>query len=319
MANKKPKVLTVTFEDGNSYTIRGLSDSELSKLQNALVASDIAGKLDSTLKGVANGLAELDANGKVPSSQLPTYSNATQSADGLMSSSDKSKLDGIQSGAQVNPGVATTSANGLMSSSDKSKLNGIANNANNYSLPLSASGTRGGIQIGYSQNGKNYPVQLSSEKAYVNVPWTDTNTWRGIQNSLSSDSTTESLSAAKGKKLYSLINNSSGGYMTKSNYISTSTAEAVQIGRIVFFWGSFYMASDVTSRGKALFTMPTGIYLKEGSGFIVAIPLNRTDGPAPLEFAYTSISSGNGTAARLYANEWYSIMGYCVAHFDIST
>lgn len=73
MANKKPKVLTVIFEDGNSYTIRGLSDSELSKLQNALVASDIAGKLDSTLKGVANGLAELDANGKVPSSQLPSY------------------------------------------------------------------------------------------------------------------------------------------------------------------------------------------------------------------------------------------------------
>ena len=47
---------------------------------------------------------------------------------------------------------------------------------NNYSLPLAASGTRGGIQIGYTQSGKNYPVQLSSEKAYVNVPWTDTDT-----------------------------------------------------------------------------------------------------------------------------------------------
>lgn len=45
---------------------------------------------------------------------------------------------------------------------------------NNYSLPLAADGTRGGIQIGYTQSGKNYPVQLSSEKAYVNVPWTDT-------------------------------------------------------------------------------------------------------------------------------------------------
>lgn len=45
---------------------------------------------------------------------------------------------------------------------------------NNYSLPLAANGTRGGIQIGYSSSGKNYAVQLSSEKAYVNVPWTDT-------------------------------------------------------------------------------------------------------------------------------------------------
>ena len=45
-----------------------------------------------------------------------------------------------------------------------------------YSLPLSASGTRGGVKIGYSENGKNYPVELSAEKMYVNVPWTDNNT-----------------------------------------------------------------------------------------------------------------------------------------------
>lgn len=56
----------------------------------------------------------------------------------------------------------------------KSKLDSIAPNANNYSLPLAANGTRGGIQVGYAANGKNYPVQLAGEKAYVNVPWTDT-------------------------------------------------------------------------------------------------------------------------------------------------
>lgn len=43
-----------------------------------------------------------------------------------------------------------------------------------YSLPLAANGIRGGIQIGFTTSGKNYAVQLSSEKAYVNVPWTDT-------------------------------------------------------------------------------------------------------------------------------------------------
>jgi len=43
-----------------------------------------------------------------------------------------------------------------------------------YSLPLATNGARGGIQIGYAQNAKNYPVQLLSEQAYVNVPWTDT-------------------------------------------------------------------------------------------------------------------------------------------------
>lgn len=66
---------------------------------------------------------------------------------------------------------------GVMTASDKSKLDGIANNANNYSLPTASSTTKGGITLGYSQNDKNYPVALdNSGKAYVNVPWTDTNT-----------------------------------------------------------------------------------------------------------------------------------------------
>lgn len=65
----------------------------------------------------------------------------------------------------------------------KSKLDGIAANANNYSLPLAANGTRGGIQVGYAANGRNYPVQLSGEKAYVNVPWTDTNTTYNLATS----------------------------------------------------------------------------------------------------------------------------------------
>ena len=53
--------------------------------------------------------------------------------------------------AWVNTGittVATTSANGLMSSADKSKLNGIATNANNYSLPIATANTPGGVMIG---------------------------------------------------------------------------------------------------------------------------------------------------------------------------
>lgn len=72
---------------------------------------------------------------------------------------------------------ATSNLNGFMSASDKNKLDGIANNANNYSLPTASSTTKGGITIGYSQSGKNYPVALDGNgKAYVNVPWTDTNT-----------------------------------------------------------------------------------------------------------------------------------------------
>lgn len=46
-----------------------------------------------------------------------------------------------------------------------------------YKLPLASEDVRGGIKTGYSQNGKNYPVQLNdTEQAYVSVPWTDSNT-----------------------------------------------------------------------------------------------------------------------------------------------
>ena len=36
--------------------------------------------------------------------------------------------------------------------------------------------TLGLVKIGYAENGKNYPVELSSGQMFVNVPWTDTDT-----------------------------------------------------------------------------------------------------------------------------------------------
>jgi hypothetical protein len=113
-----------------------------------------------------------------------TYSAATTSADGLMSSTDKTKLDGIATNANnyalpiatandlggfkvgtnltINSttgvldatdtdttySVATTSADGLMSSSDKTKLDSVATSANNYSLPTASSSVLGGIKVG---------------------------------------------------------------------------------------------------------------------------------------------------------------------------
>lgn len=63
------------------------------------------------------------------------HAAATTSAAGFMSVTDKSKLDGIAAGAQVNPGVATTTTTGLMSATDKSKLDGVSAGANNYMHP----------------------------------------------------------------------------------------------------------------------------------------------------------------------------------------
>ena len=72
---------------------------------------------------------------------------------------------------------ASTAAAGLMSAADKIKLNGIAEGANKYTLPKATDTALGGIMIGGKVSGKNYPIQLdASGSAYVNVPWTDTDT-----------------------------------------------------------------------------------------------------------------------------------------------
>ena len=69
---------------------------------------------------------------------------------------------------------------------EKIKLAGVAANANNYSLPAASASARGGVKTGYAQTGKNYPVQLSNEQMYVNVPWTDTQKITGVKGNAES-------------------------------------------------------------------------------------------------------------------------------------
>lgn len=96
---------------------------------------------------------------------------------------DYTTIDNVSLGAASFFGASNTNA-GLMIPADKIKLNGIAEGANNYSLPTASSTTKGGITLGYSQSGKNYPVVLDSNgKAYVNVPWIDTNTTYSLATS----------------------------------------------------------------------------------------------------------------------------------------
>lgn len=57
--------------------------------------------------------------------QDTTYSVATQSANGLMSSADKRKLDGLSGDYASAIGLATSSKDGLMPKTDKAKLDAI--------------------------------------------------------------------------------------------------------------------------------------------------------------------------------------------------
>lgn len=134
--------------------------------------------------------------------------------------------------------AATHTSAGVMTPSDKIKLDGIAENANNYSLPLAATSTRGGIQLGYSQNGRNYPVQLSGEKAYVNVPWTDTNTTYDLSSYSQKDETVKNISN-------SILGTSTSGYkqILEIDY-ANGTTKNVEIPNASGGLNGFMSASD---------------------------------------------------------------------------
>lgn len=152
--------------------------------------------------GTWNGSAAKTVN-------IPTYSNASTSSAGLMSASDKSKLNGIASGAEVNQNAFSNVVVGSTTIAADSKTDTltltagsnitltpnatndsitISTSGSSYSLPLASNSTRGGIKLSSSTqggtpngitttSGRTYAVQVnSSEQAVVNVPWTDTNT-----------------------------------------------------------------------------------------------------------------------------------------------
>ena len=179
-----------------------------------------------------NYAVELDSSGKayvnVPWTDTnTTYNVATTSANGLMSSSDKSKLDGIQAGAD-----AVSFSRSLSSGTKIGTININGVNTDIYAptagepveYGVATSATLGLVRIGYPESGKNYPVELnSSNQMYVNVPWTDNNTTYSAGAGLSLSGTAFSLVKATPTTL--------GGVKVSSTEISTiSTVAATTFG-----------------------------------------------------------------------------------------
>lgn len=68
------------------------------------------------------------------------------------------------------PAVATTSAAGLMSAADKTKLDGIATGANKYTLPAATASTRGGVKVGSGLKISGDVLSVDNG-AYVKLLW----------------------------------------------------------------------------------------------------------------------------------------------------
>ena len=161
---------------------KGLSTEDYTTAEKTKLAGIDAGANNYTLPTAtasALGGIKVGANLAIDSSTgvlSGDYSAATTSVAGLMSATDKTKLDGIAAGATavtVDSSISSSSTNpvenqaiytalagkvdtetgkGLSSNdytdTEKTKLAGIEAGANNYSLPTAAAGTLGGVKVG---------------------------------------------------------------------------------------------------------------------------------------------------------------------------
>lgn len=214
---------------------------------------------------------ELDSNGKafvnVPWTNT-TYSNATTEVSGLMSTSDKSKLDGITSSADAVSFSRTLSSG--------TKIGTITINGANTDIYAPTAGTSptygqatsstlGLVKIGYPESGKNYPVELnSSGQMYVNVPWTDNNTTyglattsaNGLLNKLSGNTSQymrgDGTWATPPNTTYSLVgaNGSTGLIKNGSSVTNASGYTACPIIRgVPYYKNTTYSAATASSSG----------------------------------------------------------------------
>ena len=240
-------------------TLDSLMSDAIEATENAQAAAKDAGDAADACKNLSsNTTAVYDVDGN---SIKDTYLKKTDDLSKLgcfdeFTSGIQKQLDGLNTD-KVDKAAGKGLSSNDYTTDEKNKLAGIASGANAYSLPLSSSSARGGAKVGYSQNGKNYPVQLSNEQMFVNVPWTDTNTWRGVQNNLTSTSATDALSAAQGKVLADNLAGKAAASHTH-NYLpltggtlagNLTVNKALTVGDSIATNGTLTVSSNATVKG----------------------------------------------------------------------
>ena len=202
-ANLKTVTIPASDDTNTTYTVEAIDDGSDAKIR--LVGANPSSTDDVKLKAGSNitinvneSTDEIEIVGTAFGNTF-TVANETQhlalntSSGDLVIRTDQSKTY-IDNGNNASPNVMSNYTelqfSGIQQidlvAGDGIDLEDHANNAittltqNNNDLKvintLATASERGGIKIGYTESGKNYPVELDNEKAFVNVPWVDTNT-----------------------------------------------------------------------------------------------------------------------------------------------
>lgn len=203
------KKLDGIAEGANKYSLPTATSSVLGGVKTGANITNNSGVLSVTAANVR------DALGYAPPKQdtntwRPVVNNLTSSATDQSLAANQGKILNESKAAMIvltNESLNDVVTPGFYSSGGSNSVTNKPSNVDHF-----------GLIVIHRASG-NYYTQIvySDSAAYrrhcVNGTWsgwaqdklTDTDTWRGIQNNLTSDSTTDSLSAAQGKALKALV------------------------------------------------------------------------------------------------------------------
>lgn len=209
MSAADKKKLDGIAEGANKYSLPTATSNVLGGVKTGANITNNSGVLSVTAANVTNAL------GYTPPKQdtntwRPVVNNLTSSAADQSLAANQGKILNESKAAMIvltNENLNDVVTPGFYSSDGSNSVTNKPSNVDHF-----------GLIVIHRASG-NYYTQIvySDSAAYrrhcVNGTWsgwvqdklTDTDTWRGIQNNLTSDSTTDSLSAAQGKALKALV------------------------------------------------------------------------------------------------------------------
>ena len=225
-------VFTITYADGTTSTIS--------------FAAELSAKLNASLKGAANGLAELGADGKVPSAQLPSYVDdvveyaavanfpATGEAEKIYIALDTNKTYRWSGTAYVvisaTLALGETDSTAYRGDRGKTAYDHSQTTGNPHGSTAAQVGAAPSSHVGAGGE-TQHPLATDTTPGFSSRDFTATEKTKlaglantPVENVLTSDSTTNALSAAQGKALKTLAD----GKMTKQT--GATSGEIVVFG-----------------------------------------------------------------------------------------
>lgn len=271
----KPTINTVSTTAGRYYSIQMSSDGNMFVNVPWVQGSQTSGTVTSVAMTVPTGLSisgsPITSSGTLALSLASGYKipldaslNNFQTAYswGNHASAGYTKNTGTVTSVTLTQGEGIT-----LSDSGKAIT---TTGSRTITLNAATTSTLGGIKIGYTTSGKNYKVQLdSSNNAFVNVPWTDTNTTNvTVTNGAAETGKYVSAISASGGNVtvtkaalptYTFANGTTGNFTVTP---SGGTAQTVTIGKPATA-GTADIANKLGSSTVGSASLP--IYLNAGT------------------------------------------------------